>query len=239
MDVGVCAMNSRGTDRPSSAVLPWRERLAGEDLPAMGVDPEHRVVFWNRGAERLFGLSAAAVLGRHCHELLEGRDVFGNRFCYPGCSPCVMLRSKEPVGSFELRVSADGASDLTLRVTTIVATPNGNGSGVVYLHTFEPTNVPARAATVEPPLTRRESEILQLVASGLQNKEVAQKLGLSLATVRNHVHNILDKLGLHSKLEAVALAFRAGWVEDPSVSASRQSRPAADTPSACIGSFGR
>ena len=63
-----------------------------------------------------------------------------------------------------------------------------------------------------PPLTRRETEILRHVAAGLQNKEVAQKLGLSLATVRNHVHNILDKLGVHSKLEAVSLAFRKGWV---------------------------
>jgi DNA-binding NarL/FixJ family response regulator len=61
-------------------------------------------------------------------------------------------------------------------------------------------------------LTRRETEILRHVAAGLQNKEVAHRLGLSLATVRNHVHNILDKLGVHSKLEAVSLAFRNGWV---------------------------
>jgi hypothetical protein len=35
---------------------------------------------------------------------------------------------------------------------------------------------------------------------------------LSVATVRNHVHNILDKLGVHSKLEAVSLGFRNGWI---------------------------
>ena len=63
-----------------------------------------------------------------------------------------------------------------------------------------------------PPLTRRETEILRLVAEGLQNKEIAQKLTLSLATVRNHIHNILDKLEVHSKLEAVSLAFKSGWV---------------------------
>jgi len=72
----------------------------------------------------------------------------------------------------------------------------------------------ARPPTSEtdPPLTAREREILQWVAGGLQNKEVAQKLDLSLATVRNHVHNILEKLSVHSKLEAVSLAFRQGWV---------------------------
>lgn len=63
-----------------------------------------------------------------------------------------------------------------------------------------------------PPLTPRETEVLHHVAAGLQNKEVAQKLHLSLATVRNHVHSILTKLGVHSKLEAVSLSFRNGWI---------------------------
>jgi len=64
----------------------------------------------------------------------------------------------------------------------------------------------------EPPLTAREKQILESIARGLQNKEIAQELGISLATVRNHVHNILEKLDVHSKLEAVSLAFRRGWV---------------------------
>jgi DNA-binding NarL/FixJ family response regulator len=67
-------------------------------------------------------------------------------------------------------------------------------------------------APCAPPLTVREQEVLQWVAAGLQNKEIAQKLDLSLATVRNHVHNILAKLEVHSKLEAVSLAYRRGWV---------------------------
>ena len=68
------------------------------------------------------------------------------------------------------------------------------------------------AQPVAPPLTPRETEVLYHVAAGLQNKEVARNLGLSLATVRNHVHNILVKLGVHSKLEAVSLSFRNGWI---------------------------
>jgi DNA-binding NarL/FixJ family response regulator len=50
------------------------------------------------------------------------------------------------------------------------------------------------------------------MAEGLQNKEIAQRLEISVATVRNHVHNLLEKLGVHSKLEAISLAYRAGWV---------------------------
>jgi DNA-binding NarL/FixJ family response regulator len=61
-------------------------------------------------------------------------------------------------------------------------------------------------------LTSREKEILEWVAAGLPNKEIAAELEISLATVRNHIHSILDKLDVHSKLEAVSLAFRKGWV---------------------------
>lgn len=53
------------------------------------------------------------------------------------------------------------------------------------------------------------------MAVGLQNEEIAERLGIPLATVRNHVHNVLQELQVHSKLEAVALAFFRGWVTPP------------------------
>ncbi len=55
-----------------------------------------------------------------------------------------------------------------------------------------------------PPLTPREAEILKLVAEGLPNKEIARRLYLSLATVKNHVHSILDKLGVPGRWAAAA-----------------------------------
>jgi DNA-binding NarL/FixJ family response regulator len=64
-------------------------------------------------------------------------------------------------------------------------------------------------------LTPREEEILALVAEGLSNKAIAAELGLRLHTVRNHVQNVLTKLGAHSKLEAVALATRSGLLAPP------------------------
>ena len=216
---------------------PLRERFPNDNPPTMAVDPEHRIVFWNRGSERLFGWRSPQVLGRRCHEIFGGRDVFGNRCCYTGCSPCVMLRAGESVRPFEMQVSR-GSGPITLRVTSVSLGGNGSGTPLI-VHTFEATGVPSRVAVSDPPLTPREREVLCLIAAGLQNKEVAQKLGLSLATVRNHVHNVLEKLGLHSKLEAVALAFRAGWVKAPAVTSGDRSLPAVDTPSTCTGSFGR
>lgn len=55
-------------------------------------------------------------------------------------------------------------------------------------------------------LTPREVEIINKVAEGLSNKEIAQQLSIELQTVKNHVHNILDKLQLHNRLEAVQYA---------------------------------
>jgi DNA-binding NarL/FixJ family response regulator len=50
-------------------------------------------------------------------------------------------------------------------------------------------------------LTPRESEIAEGVASGLQNKEIAEKLGIADGTVRIHVHNIFKKLGIQNRVE--------------------------------------
>jgi putative two-component system response regulator len=62
----------------------------------------------------------------------------------------------------------------------------------------------------------RELEVLRLMATGMPNKTLARELHLSLNTVRNHVQNVLYKLGAHSKLEAVAAAIREGVIErDP------------------------
>jgi DNA-binding NarL/FixJ family response regulator len=64
-------------------------------------------------------------------------------------------------------------------------------------------------------LTPREMETLQLLAQGMSNQQMAEKLVLSLHTIRNHVQNVISKLGAHSKLEAVATAVREGIIRHP------------------------
>ena len=61
-------------------------------------------------------------------------------------------------------------------------------------------------------LTAREQQIMQLVANGAPNRAIAERLDISLHTVRNHVQRIITKLGAHSKLEAVAVATRLGFL---------------------------
>jgi two-component system nitrate/nitrite response regulator NarL len=68
-------------------------------------------------------------------------------------------------------------------------------------------------ATVETPgplLTHREIQILQLVAEGLSNKEIGGRLSITEGTVKNHVHNALEKLGLENRIQAAAYVVRHG-----------------------------
>ncbi|MFZ6005299.1 MAG: response regulator [Actinomycetota bacterium] len=62
-------------------------------------------------------------------------------------------------------------------------------------------------------LTAREREVLSLLAEGLPNKDIAERLVVSLNTVRTHVQNVLSKLQAHSKLEAVAVAAREAIID--------------------------
>jgi DNA-binding NarL/FixJ family response regulator len=64
-------------------------------------------------------------------------------------------------------------------------------------------------------LTAREGEVLELIAEGLTNGDIAARLFISVNTVRNHVQNILAKLDAHSKLEALAIANRDGLLARP------------------------
>ncbi len=65
-----------------------------------------------------------------------------------------------------------------------------------------------RQSVPTPRLTDRELEVLKLVAQGMSNREIAGELYISENTVKNHVRNILEKLHLHSRLEAVVYAVR-------------------------------
>jgi DNA-binding NarL/FixJ family response regulator len=63
------------------------------------------------------------------------------------------------------------------------------------------------------PLTERETEILRLMASGYSNKEIANSIGVAEGTVKNHVSNILSKLGVRDRTRAVLKAFELGIVQ--------------------------
>jgi len=226
--------------------------LASGEPPAFANDHNHRIIFWNKGAERMMERTAAQALGRLCHEVFCGKDPFGNRFCGETCAVDASMKHHEGMNRFEI-TSGDRSRSKTIGMTVIeihdprpghftavhimdqideksrlarelnrLREMNGavahltDGSIPVTLQL--PHASPAQVsqavevdAAVTEQLSDRELDVLRAIASGQANKDIANSLHISVATTRNHVQHILKKLSVHSKLEAVALAFRNGW----------------------------
>lgn len=72
------------------------------------------------------------------------------------------------------------------------------------------------------PLSEREIEVLERIATGSANKEIAETLGISTQTVKNHISSILRKLSLNDRTQAVLYALRRGWIEAPSAPADAE-----------------
>jgi DNA-binding NarL/FixJ family response regulator len=107
-------------------------------------------------------------------------------------------------------------------------------AGEIALPAMSATTVLRKLQAAQPPrsdavrlfdqLTGREIEILQAVAEGATSRELATSFGISQLTVQTHVKNILAKLGVHSKLEAVTSALRHEVIRIPN--GGGQGRPA-------------
>ncbi|MDO8478718.1 MAG: LuxR C-terminal-related transcriptional regulator [Candidatus Rokubacteria bacterium] len=187
---------------------------------AFAVGPDGRVAVWNRAAERILGWSATEVLGRPCCEVLAGGDGHGNSLCYQGCDVMGQVRLGEPVEHFEMKSRTKGGRAIWLDISILEA-PATNGTRPVAVHLFRDITatkklleiVQERTVRAAQPndngasgLTKREFEILRLMAAGANTKVLAERLHVSPATVRNHAQNIFAKLDVHSRLEAVAWA---------------------------------
>lgn len=101
----------------------------------------------------------------------------------------------------------------------LAAALHAAAAGLITVHPAElaaampsPSLSAARSRELAEPLTPREREVLQMLASGLLNKQIAFKLSLSEHTVKFHVASILGKLGASTRTEAVSLGIRAGLV---------------------------
>lgn len=200
------------------------EMLAATADAGFAIDAEGQIVLWNRAAGSLLGYSAREVVGRRCCDLLLADDDSGNRLCCRDCPAMDPWKARAPVQSFDMRARTKAGSAIWVNVSTLRVSRDEAGDRTVHLlrdvtATRELLAVIrerlAIPAVVMPTgqnghcaLTRREVEILHLISTGLNTKDAAEKLHVSPATVRNHVQNILGKLGAHSRLEAVAYATR-------------------------------
>jgi len=192
---------------------------AGDGACAIG--PEGRVVLWNRAAEKILGWSAREIMGRPCCDVFVGMDEHGNRLCYQGCHVMSLVKIGEPIQHFDMQTRTKAGKPVWLDISILEAPSSGPG-GALAVHLFRDVTATRellrlvheriQAPSVPPAettlLTRRELEILRLMAGGANTKALAEKLHVSPATIRNHAQNMFAKLGVHSRLEAVAYATR-------------------------------
>ncbi len=199
--------------------------LAATADGGFAIDAEGRIVVWNHAAENMLGYTMREAIGRPCCDLLMGHDDNGNRLCCRGrCYVRDLVRMRDQVHTFDMRTRTKAGSTIWVNVSTLMVSSDGIGDMTVHLLRDvtatreilavirERLSTPASLVPAAPDgngaLTRRELEILRIISTGLNTKDAAEKLHLSPATVRNHVQNILGKLGAHSRLEAVAYATR-------------------------------
>jgi PAS domain S-box-containing protein len=191
------------------------------------VTSDGRITLWNGAAEKLLGYSAREVIGRPCCEVFVGRDSAGNRLCYQGCHVMTLVKQGEPVQHFDMATRTKAGKPVWVDMSILVisgsrpelATTVHLFRDVTASHEIETLvrerltqtrSASALAVSLPAELTRREQEVLRLMTGGANTKTIAERLHVSPATVRNHVQNIFGKLGVHSRLEAVAHATHHG-----------------------------
>ncbi len=216
--------------------VPLLRALSRSPDPVFVTDRNNRIAFWNRSAEHALGYTAEEAVGQSCAAFLEGCDDHGNRYCSDHCPVNLMALRNETVRQFGLKVRAKEGGTVKMDVSILhLAVPPPDHFFLVHvmrpsLRAEVPRDAPAaRPEKPEPPrptlviarespdararkLTSREVEVLAMLAAGHPTAEIAVRLHISTLTARNHVQNILDKLEVHSKAEAVAFAFQKSLI---------------------------
>ncbi|MFQ5803993.1 MAG: LuxR C-terminal-related transcriptional regulator [Candidatus Methylomirabilales bacterium] len=199
------------------------------------VDREQKIVLWNKAAQVLLGFTAREAVGRFCYEVIGGLDQSGCLVCQRGCVNITMALRREFAPTRDVWVRSKDGREIWLSVSTIMVPSRWRDlsvlvhlfrdvsrqkeiehvmeqllSSVAKLSLSQGTDLPKSMLSSHPAtdLTRREREVLRLLASGASTNTIAETLCISLFTVRNHIHNILAKLGVHNRLEAVTVALR-------------------------------
>jgi PAS domain S-box-containing protein len=217
------------------------QSLYGTSDGAFVIDGRHRIIFWNKAAETLLGYAAEEVVGLQCYEILGGRDGQGLTLCQRYCKLAMQAKRGEVMPNQDVYAQRRNGERCWLNVTTFVYQMRDKGIGPVIVHLFRDASekmsnqhfveqvlsaserlqqgngqVISLSTPTDPQangLTARESQVLELLTHGLGTNEMAGQLTISPSTVRNHVQNVLSKLGVHSRLEAIAYAYQHGLVE--------------------------
>jgi PAS domain S-box-containing protein len=198
---------------------------------AFSVNQQGEICSWNAAAEKLFGYSASEAIGKSCYELLQCTGSLGLKICTPEFYARQATAEHYRIPNFDLEVTVRSGRRIWVDLSTllvedgrthprlvvhlsrnvterkqqedllhkmlqlskqIIAVSDGNGRG--------------HLAPVSS-LSEQEQSVLRLFSNGKNSAEIAGTLGISLQTLRNHLHHVNDKLGTHNRLQAVMHAM--------------------------------
>jgi LuxR family maltose regulon positive regulatory protein len=160
---------------------------------------------------RAFAFSAAGDASRACDTLMRALTL-----AEPAGYVRVFLDKGEALRALIASCKSRHASELPLAVRIymeklLAAYPAS--AGTELLHQSGPrTASPDAASVLVEPLTPRELEILELLARGASNQDIAERLFLSVGTVKGHINHILGKLDAHNRTEAAARGRELGLI---------------------------
>ncbi|MBI3058715.1 MAG: PAS domain S-box protein [Deltaproteobacteria bacterium] len=202
------------------------------DLPiaSFAVDGRQRILYLNKAAENATGFAQRNVIGRRCFEVFRCRDSFGHLFCKLRCE---LQRGAGKGKNAPLDLNFTGRrkwGGRWLEITPMVLEKEKDGPVIVHfindlrqlkaLEKFHEKLLclilpmarqgQGKSSSDFSPLTSRELEVLKLVVSGVKTGEIAERLYISPHTVRRHLHSLLTKLGVKSRLDAALVALRNG-----------------------------
>ena len=205
--------------------------------PAFAVDGLGLIVAWNSAAGALFGVKAEETMGKPCRQIVQGADECG-LVCSDVCTVLPAARKRRPISNYDLQIETRQGRKWC-SVSVLVA-QEAESTSPYCIHIVRPTDIPKRLElllrdfivtetglppksarrlgslrhipTGEAELTKRQGEILRLLAKGATTASIAAELHISRTTVNNHVQQILHRLNAHTRLEAIRRAERTGSV---------------------------
>jgi PAS domain S-box-containing protein len=168
------------------------------DVPAYVIDSEGRIRWLNDAARRIVGHAEGRLFTSVLDpsEVARAREQFHHN-----------LRG-EKHGDFAVDVYSPEGAATTVEISSVALSDGHRAIGMFGIARLRTAGMEARAPRIDGRLTVRQQQILVQLADGASTEQIAHHLHLSRETVRNHVRHILQRLGVSSRLEAVAVARR-------------------------------
>ncbi len=209
----------------------WQDMLTDDGL--FSVDSQQRITHWSASAQRILGFRAQDVIGKLCYEVVAGRDSRNYRFCRRNCPVMANARRGRATPDYDILCVLPSGEEKWLNISVII--PQKGRGDLHVLHLFrdvsrrrrteefvrrasaalrdlmaEETSVPHGSVdagpTPLPRLSRREMEVLRLLAAGMTTRQMADAMAIQPVTARNHITRVLTKLGVGTRLQAVVYA---------------------------------